>query len=291
MTVSAVPLDALQRWMLSALTTPAAFDRAAIAEHLLPGPQLNAAACLQIYQRSYILRLRACLAAQFPATCHALGADLFNDFADSYLRALPPDSYTLDQLGRRFAGWLDETRIDRDRPLPEREDWIDFMVDLAHYERTLFVLYDSPGLEDGLPPGTVWPDADTRDQHLCLQPTLVLRQYRHGVAWYYHEVRAGRQPGFPPPAPMHLALVRQDYQTTTYPVSALHFRFLEAVRDRGTVAAALSDIAAWTGRSLTEVTQSWARDVRRPWIAAGFFLSAPTGLAPDPCEPPRIGRQ
>ncbi|MFP3656554.1 DNA-binding domain-containing protein, partial [Burkholderia sp. SIMBA_052] len=81
---------------------PDGVDADTIAATLLPGPKLSASACLAIYQRSYILRLRKCLEEQFPASYHALGAALFADFADEYLRACPSDSYTLHELGRRF---------------------------------------------------------------------------------------------------------------------------------------------------------------------------------------------
>lgn len=280
----AVPsaLEALQRWMLDTLMQPRRADRTVIAAQLLPGAFLDAGASLAIYQRSYILRLRKCLAGQFPATRHALGESVFDAFADAYLAACPSDSYTLDALGRRFPGWLEETRIDRDQPPEEREDWIDFMVDLAHFEQALFVLYDAHGSEAGLPPPLKWPGADTQDGDLRLAPGLQLVRFRHAVAWYYHEVRAGRTPEFPPPAPMQAAIVRQDYKTVTYPLSALHFRFLEAVRAQGSVAAALAAIAAWSGRPLETVTRSWATEVRARWIAAGFFVTD-GGVHPISC--------
>jgi len=182
-------LSAMQHWMLNALVKPGNVGQESLAETLLPGAMLDAAGCLAIYQRSYILRLRQCLVEQFPATCYALGDALFNDFADDYLRSCPSDSYTLYELGRRFPLWLEQTRPDRD--LPEREDWIDFMVDLAHYERELFHLFDAPGHE-----GQPWPNSNIDDSTLILQPALVLAQYRYPVAWYYHEVRAGKNPSF-----------------------------------------------------------------------------------------------
>ena len=106
------PLPGLQRWMLDALFAPERADADVVATTLLPGPRLPAAACLAIYQRSYILRLRKCLEEQFPACRHALGAGLFADFADEYLRACPSDSYTLHELGRRFPQWLQDSRPD-----------------------------------------------------------------------------------------------------------------------------------------------------------------------------------
>lgn len=262
-------LESLQRWMLGALTAPGGVDRRGIADTLLPGAHLDAAACLAIYQRSYILRLRSCLGEQFPATRHALGRALFDDFADEYLRACPSDSYTLYELGRRFAGWMEDTRPDRDLPEDEREGWIDFMVDLARYERELFRLFDAPGHE-----GRPWPDASCDDAALILQPCLTLAHYRYPVAPYYHEIRAGRSPAFPEAAPSHVVILRRDHQTFTYPVTPLHLRFLERVRDLGDIHRALADIAAWTQRPLDAVARSWTRDVRRPWIEAGFFVGS-----------------
>lgn len=262
-----MPLQAVQRWMLDALIAPGGVDRRAVIDALLPGPQLDAAGCLAIYQRSYILRLRLCLGEQFPATHHALGATLFNDFASDYLRACPSDSHTLYQLGRRFPQWLQQSRPDRDLPEDEREEWIDFMVDLACYERELFRLFDAPGHE-----GRVWPGAGTEDRLLTLQPCLALAQYRYPVARYYHEVRAGRSPGLPARSPSHVVILRRDYQTATYPVSPLHHRFLCALRQHHSIEQALADIAAWSRHPLEAVARSWATEVRGPWIDAGFFV-------------------
>ncbi|HVI89986.1 MAG TPA: DNA-binding domain-containing protein, partial [Dongiaceae bacterium] len=116
MSVDQDRLDSLQRWMIEALIAPDGVDAGTIAATLLPGPKLSASACLAIYQRSYILRLRKCLEEQFPASYHALGATLFADFANEYLRACPSDSYTLHELGRRFPEWLEDNRPDRDQP-------------------------------------------------------------------------------------------------------------------------------------------------------------------------------
>lgn len=267
MSVVAPGLHALQRWMLDALIAPESVDRAVIDHQVRPGARIDAAACLDIYRRSYVLRLRRCLAEQFPATRHALGAALFDDFADTYLRDCPSDSTTLYELGRRYPGWLEANRPDRDEPDAAREDWIDFLVDLATYEMGLFHLFDAAGHE-----GQCWPDASADDRDLVLQSCLTLAQYRYPVAWYYHEVRAGRAPAFPRCADSCIVVLRRDYHTTTYPVSGLHYRFLTQLRQCGSIHAALDDIAAWTGRAVSAVRESWATDVRTAWIEAGFFV-------------------
>ena len=186
-------LPELQRWMLDALVAPHGTD--GVGERLTASPTMDPRARLAIYQRSYILRLAKCLAEQFPALAHALGAPLFDDFAREYLAACPSDAYTLYELGRRFPGWLETSRPDRALSPDDREDWIDFMVDLARYERELFRLFDAPGHEGG-----VWPTADVPDARLVLQPCFALAQYRYPVAWYYQEVRHERAPRVPPRA-------------------------------------------------------------------------------------------
>lgn len=267
--MSAVPasLDALQRWMLDALVAPETVGRADVADRVLPGARLDAAACLGIYRRSYILRLRRCLAEQFPATRHALGDALFDDFADDYLRDCPSNSHSLYDLGTRYANWLEHNRPDRDQAEAEREDWIDFLIDLARYENELFRLFDAPGHE-----GQAWPDADADDTQLVLQPALVLATYRYPVAAYYHDVRAARSAAFPPSRTSPVVIARRDYITTTYPVSELHYRFLTVVRDSGSIDVALDAIAAWTGRAVASVRASWREAVRGAWIEAGFFV-------------------
>lgn len=260
-------LAAIQRWMLDALVHPERLRADELERQLVAGPRLCAAERLAIYQRSYVLRLVQCLAEQFPALCHALGRPLFDDFAREYLREHPSRSYTLYALGQRFPGWLEASRPDRERPAEDREDWIDFMVDLASYERELFRLFDAPGHE-----GSPWPTLAVDDARLVLQPCLSLAEHRYPVAWYYHEVRAGRSPAFPAQRPSYVALARRDHLTSTYPLGAVQLSFLRAVERTGSVPRALAEVAEAERRPLAEVERSWAIEVRRVWIEAGFFV-------------------
>lgn len=260
-------LDALQDWFFNALLAPNALEPDSIHEKILPGGRIDAQACMAIYQRSYILRLRECLGEQFPATRHALGQNLFNDFVDCYLEDCPSDSYTLYNLGNRFSAWLERTRPDRDLPQEQRESWIDFMEDLSRYECELFRLFDAPGHEGG-----EWPGITTPDHRLILQPCLTLATYRYPVAWYYHEIRAGRRPVFPPQTISHTVILRRDYQTATFPVTQFQYHFLEKIRERKNISQGLKEIAHWAIQPLERVAHSWKTEVRPAWIAAGFFI-------------------
>lgn len=262
-------LGEIQKWMQAALIEPGSTSPAETGQVLTSHPRLPAEQALAIYQRSYALRIAACMRDQFPALCHALGEDLFNDFVAEYVRAAPPESYTLYDLGRRFPGFLDSNRPDADAEVSEV--WIDFMVDLARFERQVFVTFDCPGAE-----GMQLATPDTPDSHLRAQPSLSVGHYRFPVARYFHDIREGKTPDLPPVGPSCVALARKDYLTTTMPISPPHFVFLRAMCQGAGVEAGLQAVAEHYGYEVKDVAASWAAagDTRASWIRAGFFLDA-----------------
>jgi hypothetical protein len=261
-------LAQLQAWFFAALVEPEQTSAETCAELLSDSASLSARARLGVYQRSYILRLQKCLAEQFPALCHALGEGLFIDFAREYLRAHPSTSHSLYDLGDGFPDWLEANRPDRDEPDDQRESWIDFMVDLARYEHALFRLFDAPGHE-----GQPWPTPAVDDDDLVLQPCFDLVASRYPVASYYHEVSQGRAPELPPREDAWVAIVRRDYLTRSFPITAVHHRFLSTVRCTGAISTALTELAETSGQPLPRVRQSWTERVRHAWLAAGFFVT------------------
>ncbi|PAJ76379.1 hypothetical protein CJF42_00310 [Pseudoalteromonas sp. NBT06-2] len=88
-------------------------DEPAHADALVGFGKLSASEHIDIYQRNYYARLLNCMREQFPALCFALGEELFNSFAHEYLVDCPSDSYTLYELGRCFASYLENSRPDR----------------------------------------------------------------------------------------------------------------------------------------------------------------------------------
>lgn len=259
-------LAAVQRWMHEALVFPRRVSREAIDGALVGG-----AAGLAIYQRGYFLRIASCMREQFPALCHALGEELFNDFVAEYIREQPPESHTLYDLGRRFPAFLDDSRPDRDQPEEMREVWIDFMVDLARFERQMFVMFDVPGHE-----GKSFATPGTPDTELRLQPAFAIGAYRFPVAAYYHAVRQKQPAELPPAEPSFAALVRTDYVTRTVLLSELEYLFLSAMVDSGGVEDGIEAVARHLGAAADEVRRSWtsAQGSRRRWIEGGFFIAS-----------------
>jgi hypothetical protein len=235
---------------------------------LAESPRLTGAEGLAIYQRGYFLRIANCMRDQFPALCHALGAPLFNDFVADYIRDRPPESHTLYDLGRRFPLWLGENRPDRERPPAERESWIDFMVDLACFERRLFAMFDAPGHE-----GRPLANAETPDDRLRLQPCFALGAYGFPVAAYYHAVRRNEAAPLPAAERSFAALVRTDYVTRTVPLREPQYLFLEAMAAGGTVDDGLEAVALRHGTTAESVRSSWhGSGDRQRWLDWGFFI-------------------
>lgn len=236
------------------------------AEGLIaPGAQLSGKECLAIYQRSYALRLLACMREQFPALTHVLGVDVFNDFTRAYLRECPAETWTLFDLGRRFPGYLHETRPDAEA----HEAWVDFVIDLARFERQIFVIFDAPGHE-----GTPYATPETPDKDLRLQPCFDLAAYRFPVAKYYHAVKARSDPSIPAPEHTWTALVRKDYVVRTIVLTPMQYAFLATLRDGAQIDEAISRVAEIRGVSTNEARIEWQAEgsPRKEWLDAGFFV-------------------
>jgi hypothetical protein len=254
--MSADALEAAQRWMQEAVLFPRGVNKGEVEQRLASSPRLSGADGLAIYQRGYFLRIAGCMREQFPALCHALDEPLFNDFVADYIRDCPPESHTLYDLGRRFPAFLEERRPDRNLSLDERESWIDFMIDLANFERAVFVMFDAPGQE-----GRPFATAATPDEQLRLQPAFALGAYRYPVAAYYHAVRQKQPAPFPTASPCFVALVRTDYLTRTIPLSPPEYRFLQTMVAGGSVADAVRHLGVAPG------------EVRCRWLDWGFFIA------------------
>ncbi len=263
--MSADTLEAVQRWMHEALVFPRRADGETVDRLFADSGRLSGAGGLAVYQRGYFLRIASCMREQFPALCHALGQPLFDDFVADYIRDQPPDSHTLYDLGRRFPGYLEETRPDRDAP----EAWVDFMIDLARFERLVFTMFDAPGHE-----GKPFADPATPDERLRLQPAFALDAYRFAVPAYYHAVRRGELAELPPAQSCFAALVRTDYLTRTIAIEAAEYRFLQAMAE-GSVEDGIAAAAAYLGVCPEEVRRSWHSETgsRRRWIELGFFIA------------------
>jgi hypothetical protein len=145
------------------------------------------------------------------------------------------------------------------------------MIDLATYERTLFVLFDAPGHE-----GNSWPTSDTPDENLVLQPCFELGAYRFPVAGYYHNAVDQTEAELPPFAESYVAICRYNYLTSTVPITRPHFEFLQSMQQTQNIDVSLKRLADQLEVSEEKIRQSWKFNLRERWIENRFFVDRTT---------------
>lgn len=241
-----------QRWMYAVMTDGKAVASGA-GEIVHGSARLSAEQRLELYRRTYHRRLTGCLRATYPALRHALGDELFDDFALDYLAARPPRGASLASLGAAFPDHLESTRPDRDMPPERREPWSDFLVDLARLERAFHAVYDGPGVEGaGVPCAADLPAATEPWPAITVEPVPCLRllRARHPVDDYLLAVRRGDSPSLPAPCERFVALSRRDWVVTLTALDPVEHALLERLVRGADVAAAvaaaqLEGVAAW----------------------------------------------
>ncbi|HJZ92317.1 MAG TPA: DNA-binding domain-containing protein [Gemmataceae bacterium] len=278
-------LDQIQKWMQAVITHPGDIESGiASAEaraHIDVGPEevervvtrsraLAAADRLRVYGNAYFARLLECLREEFAVLAHALGEELFDEFASGYLQAYPSRSYTLNHLGANFPAYLAETS-------PAGEDdsgWTTFVIDLATLERIYGEVFDGPGVEGREPlsadalltvPPARWVDA-------CLVPAAGFRlvKLRSPVHEYITAVRRKEDPPPPTLAETLLAVHRRDYVVRRHRLTRPQFELLGAVMSGAPVGEAIgraADAAGPDADALFTDLQSWFRT----WAAEGLF--------------------
>ena len=239
---------------------------------------------LSIYGNAYYARLIECLRDSFPALVHALGQEVFDEFAFSYLQRYPSETYTLNRLGDRFMQHLQETRPDAERHAAGEVDWPDFLIDLATLEWNIEKVFDGPGVEgqsllDAKQVQTIPADL-WQDVTLVPVPCLRLLAFRFPVNDYFTQFHNKPQqdtqqqrsdkPDIPEPAPQFVALSRRDYIVRRYELEQSEFALLQGIVAGQPIGDAIQavamtvdgDVEGFAGR-----LQQWFRK----WTGAGFF--------------------
>lgn len=280
-------LTSIQRWMQSVITHPdgveAGIDAPATRELIdVATAQVECVISrseaqssierLNVYANAYYARLLEVLSSEYPALVHALGTELFQEFAFGYLQEHPSHSYTLSDLSAQFPQHLAKTRPTRDSTDP---DWADFLIDLSTLERTYSEVFDGPGVEKStllsseqlaqVPPDQ-WPETK-----LIPAPCLRLLTLQFPVHEYVSAVRRQEQPELPTPSSTWLVITRRHYVVRRVAVQEAEYAALSALIAGDAVIDALASAArCWSGppEDLPQEVRRWFRD----WAAAGYFL-------------------
>jgi hypothetical protein len=287
-------LAQIQRWLQAVITHPDGVEAALsssearaeidvppdrIEDVVEPSSRRTSIERLEVYGNAYYARLLECLRDEFPALLHAAGEEVFDGLAFGYLQSYPSQSYTLSELSRQFAQYLEETRPrDEDEP-SGAPSWPDFMIDLVRLERCYSEIFDGPGAERL----TLLRAEDLRDlspdvwvgARLICVPCLRLLSLRYPVHEYATAIREKQDPDLPDPEPTWLAVSRINYVVRRWTLTRVQFELLEALIAGQTVGSAIegaAKLAVESGESVDQLAQS-LRDWFAEWSAGGFFLA------------------
>lgn len=271
-----IPLKDFQQWMQQLLLDPYqqtgvnpndllsnASNAASIEDIICHSEKLTAQEHLGIYQRSYIVRLRNCISQQFSALEYALGEAIFCAFADDYLASKPSYNYNLSFLGAHFAEYLENNRPDAEEEV--KEDWIDFMIELARFEYAIGVIFDAKAEEDYR-----LATMGTPEEELKLVPICELFKFQFPVRKYYSEFKNGKEPGLPFENESYCVVLRHKFKLAVYDLHKEQYDFLRFLKEQKdiTIAKELFHIHYKENSDLFEqVWRSW----KERWITANFF--------------------
>jgi len=299
-------LNQLQHWFQSVITHSEGVEAgcaAAEAQQLIglqPGElekvitrskSMSAAERLAVYANAYHTRLLECLGEVYPMLKRTLGEEGFNSLAFAYLQDFPSRSYTLNELGRHFPQFLQQTRpVEDNEQDPNAGEldpaWPDFLIDLAKLEWSIYDVFDGEGVEGKalLSAEQVLSISPERWAQARLKPVVCLRLLatRFEVNDYFSALRrAGADECIPMPAatPSFVALTRRNFVVRRYNLSAPEFELLKACQSGQTIGEALQAVLA-TDLDTTKLARTlelWFRN----WTAEGFFESVTLGTKAD----------
>jgi len=233
-------LGGLQAWLFARVTA-GVWGRQRLPEHREAGgidaadvirgsSALSADDRLDVYARSYVLRLAECLRAEFPVLRALIGEQVFDLFAGGYLSACPPSSPSLYDLG---AGFPDHLEATRPQPHSGPGTLEALPASLARLERAISVSSRAPGPEVSNGAGGLDFTASLHDPSIRLRTPESLRLLRLDFDFTDALVsaRAGRRPDPPPARETLVAVARSRYEVRVHRLDPLVFAWLEALRE------------------------------------------------------------
>jgi hypothetical protein len=271
-----IPLKDFQQWMQQHLLDPYqqtgvdpsnllsnASNISSIEDVICHSEKLSAQEHLGIYQRSYIARLRNCMSQQFSALEYALGEAIFCAFADDYLASKPSQNYNLSFLGANFSEYLQNNRPDAEDEV--KEDWIDFMIELAQFEYAIGVLFEEKA-EENYQLATI----DTPEKELKLVPICALFKFRFPVRKYYSEFKNGKEPSLPFENESYCVVLRHKFKLAVYDLHKEQYDFLSLLKEQKDIAITKKLFITQHKENDTLFEEVW-NNWKKRWIESNFF--------------------
>lgn len=269
-------LDRIERWMQAVFTHPDGAeaglqsaeaqqclpaDMQTLDGQVLPSKNLTVTERLSIYANMYYWRLIDILADEFPTVHHLLGAEHFTDVVKDYLERHPSKSYTLNQLGSRFPGYLESEA----RELQDQN----FVAAVARVERAMEDVFDEHYIEpitlDDLSALTAGGLADI---NLQINPALRLFELDYPVNEYITAVRDDRHMDIPSPDKTFVAVYRSNYRPLRIDLEPQRYALLSYLQQGKSLGEALElCMSVFDGDGLASSLENWFMD----WAADGLF--------------------
>jgi len=202
MTSLPLALSEAQRLLFDAVTADEAEPRSGAAlrlDLLVAENGMPAASRVAVYRDGYRARLVECLADDYPAVQHLLGAEPFRELCHGYIRDVPP-RITLNTYGARFAEYC----------LHHAPRHATFASELGQLEWALVkAVHGSDAGQLAPAELAALSLSDWETAALVPSPTLTLLSAAYPVNSYLQAFREDRAPEVPPgPAPSWVAVCR-----------------------------------------------------------------------------------
>ncbi|BDD04143.1 DNA-binding domain-containing protein [Aureibacter tunicatorum] len=245
-------LEDLQKWMQESILQPSSVNISDAGQTINSTENFQVLERLNVYQRSYLGRLKECMKSQFSALSFALGESLFDMFSEEYLKSYPSGSYTLNNLGDSFVQYLENSRPDKDKK--EKEDWPDFIIELARFEWALNRIFDMVSADS--------IDVYTNEgmHEFKLNDVLITFQSKFPICQYYKQYCQGTNPDLPFEKKEFSLLVRKDYKLGLFIIDELQYHFLNNLITFGNVETCIENVS-----SIMDATPELLRDSWNKW--------------------------
>jgi hypothetical protein len=213
-----------------------AAEAARIGQIVSVGIRLSPLEQLEIYREQFWLRHIDAMREDFVTICYLLGEAEFRVACEAYIAACPPHSFTLRDLGDRFADFV-----------RTNEPWANdgLLYDCARLEWAFVEAFDAPDAPP-LDPRSIAeaPEDAWGDARIVLHPSVQLLALSHPAHIFRGTVREGKNPERPDPAPTSVVAYRGTDKLMYIAIEPLAFDLLQLLAEGAHLAPACERVAA-----------------------------------------------
>jgi len=281
MSREAPQLDRIEHWMYSVITHPNGAEAGIqvnltqdnkqalkLEQTVLPSDELTSLERISIYANMYFWRLNEVMSNEYPAVCHVLGEELFNNVVKDYITYHPSTYYNLNHLSNKFPIYL----LTEAKGIPHQK----FVAAVASVERAMEDVFDERHIER-IPIETLQsiPDEKWADIRFQFNPALRLLELDYPVNEYMTAVRQDRHMDIPQPEKSFVVVYRCNFKVWRKDLDQDRFQLLSRLKDGETLGAALEACILLPDVNIDKLTSDlgeWFKE----WSTEEFFCSINT---------------